>query len=147
MKELQNRPSGNGGFLGHVQQMLQTHPAAPSLDRSALLECIQACIDCAQTCIACSDACLSERDPKALIRCIRLDQDCASICSAAGEVLTRQTAFESAMARTILQACKEACRLSSQECGRHAQMMAHCRICAEASKRCEEACDRLLAAA
>ena len=135
------------GFLGHVQQMLQTHPGKSTLDRTALLDCIQACFDCAQACIACADACLGEQDPKPMVRCIRLNQDCANVCEAAGKILTRQTAFERTMAQAVLQACQTACKLCGDECAQHAQKMEHCRVCAEACRRCEDACKKLLAAA
>jgi hypothetical protein len=123
------------GFLGHVQQMLQTHPGKGSLDRAGLLECIQACFDCAQACIACADACLGEPGPKPRVRCIRLNQDCTDVCEATGKVLSRQTA------------CLTACRLCAEECAQHAQKMEHCRVCADACRRCEEACRKLLALA
>jgi hypothetical protein len=82
-----------------------------------------------------------------MVRCIRLNLDCANICEATGKILSRQTAFEPAMAQAILQACVAACRLCGDECERHAQAMEHCQICAEACRRCEQACQRLLAAA
>lgn len=140
---------GSGGqpFLGHVQQMLQTHPSQPALERTALLECIQACYDCAQTCIACADACLGEENVSWLVRCIRLNQDCADLCATTGKVLSRQTAFEPALGRAVLQACQAACRLCAEECDRHAKRMAHCRECADACRRCESACARTLQAA
>src|SRR6185312_6248293 len=56
----------NGGFLGHVQDMLNTHPGKPTYDRALLLECIEACFDCAQACVSCADACIGERDPAKL---------------------------------------------------------------------------------
>lgn len=134
-------------FLGHVEQMLQTHPGKTSMDRAALLECIQACFDCAQSCIACADACLGEKNPADMVRCIRLNQDCANVCEATGKVLSRQTAFEPQLANALLQACSVACRLCAEECGKHAKMMEHCRVCEESCRRCEEACRKLLAAA
>jgi hypothetical protein len=147
MARVEQQTSSGQGFLGHVHQMLRTHPGPSSLDREALLECIQACLDCAQSCISCADACLGEKDPSHMVRCIRLNQDCANICEATGKILSRQTAFEPAMAQAILQACVAACRLCGDECERHAQTMEHCRVCAEACRRCEQACQRLLAAA
>ena len=147
MANVETRRADDRGFLGHVQQMLQTHPGRPALDRDALLQCIQACFDCAQSCISCADACLGEKEPSALVRCIRLNQDCANICEMTGKILSRQTAFEPAMARAVLQTCVAACRLCGDECERHAQVMAHCRVCAEACRRCEQACQSLVAAA
>jgi len=134
-------------FLGHVQQMLQTHPGKPQLESAALLQCIQACFDCAQACISCADACLGEENPKPMTRCIRLNQDCANVCEATGKILSRQTAFDVTVARAILQACTVACKQCGDECSRHAQAMKHCEVCAEACRRCEQACNTLLQAA
>jgi hypothetical protein len=130
----------------HVQQMLETHPRPPGLDRAALQECIEACFDCAQACTACADACLGEEQVQQLVRCIRLNLDCADICDTTGRVLSRQTEPEPALLRAQLQACAEACRACGVECERHAGHHEHCRVCAESCRRCEAACNRLLAA-
>ena len=131
--------------MSFEQQMIQTHRAPLPLDAAALAECISACFACAQACTACADACLAEPDLRSLIRCIRLNLDCANLCDATGHVLSRQTAFEPAMARAALAACAEACRVCGDECSQHAQHgMEHCNYCAEACRRCGAACNRLL---
>jgi hypothetical protein len=48
--------------------------------------------------------------------------------------------------RASVEACVEACRVSRDECERHALHHEHCRLCAESCRRCEEACRALLAA-
>jgi len=113
------------------------------MDAQALVECIKACLDCEQACTACADACLGEQDTKMLARCITLDLDCADVCAATGRVLSRQTAFDMVMARTVLQACTQACKLCGDECATHAQ---HGQIYMEACHRCEQACNQLMAA-
>lgn len=101
--------------------------------------------DRAQACKACTDACLGEQNTAMLIRCIRLDFDRADVCDATGKILSRQTAFEPAMARSTVDASAAACRLCGDECDRQAQHgMEHCRICAEACRRCKQACGVLL---
>jgi hypothetical protein len=64
-----------------VQQVIEAHPQPTSLDRDALLRCIDACFDCAATCTSCADACLAEQDVQELVRCIRLNHDCADACT------------------------------------------------------------------
>ena len=49
-----------------VQEMIKTHPQPTSLDRDALLPCIDECLDCAATCTSCADACLGENDVQEL---------------------------------------------------------------------------------
>jgi hypothetical protein len=131
--------------MTHAQQMIDTHPAEPVVDGGLLSRCIDACYDCAQTCIACADACLGEQDVQMLARCIRLNLDCADVCAATGNVISRQVGFEPAVARIVVQACADACRVCGDECERHAKHMEHCRVCADACRGCEEACHGLFA--
>jgi len=125
-----------------VQEMLRTHPAgAPE---EALAACVRECFDCAAVCTSCADACLGEESVQELVRCIRLDLDCADVCIATGRVLTRRTELEPQLARVLLEACAQACRLCAEECESHASHHDHCRVCAEACRRCEQACNELL---
>ena len=130
--------------MPHVEQMLQSHPKKFQGDAAALAACIEACLECAQTCTACADACLGEQDRQLLVRCIRLNLDCADVCDTTGRMLSRQTEPDWGMIRAQLQACVAACRVCGAECDKHAGHMAHCKVCAETCRRCEEACTRLL---
>ena len=130
--------------MSYARQMIETNPSGPAVDIEVLAECIEACFDCAQACSACADACIGEGDIQMLARCIRLDLDCADVCNATGKTLSRQTAFDMEMARVALTACAQSCRLCGDECERHAEHMEHCRVCAEAGRRCESACDNVL---
>ncbi|POX50637.1 four-helix bundle copper-binding protein [Streptomyces sp. Ru72] len=129
-----------------VKEMLDTYPAdLGGVDREAMAKCIQECIACAQACTACADACLSEGMVEELTKCIRTNMDCADICNTTASVLSRHTGYDANISRAILQACATACRACAEECGRHADMHEHCRICAEACRSCEQACNELLA--
>jgi hypothetical protein len=130
--------------MTHAQQMIETHPGEPAVDVGVLGPCIEACYDCAQSCTACADACLGEHDVEALIRCIRLNLDCADVCATTGNVLSREVEFEPALAKAVLEACVEACRVCGDECERHAEHMEHCRVCADACRACEGACNEVL---
>jgi hypothetical protein len=127
-----------------VQEMLQTHPTARGTSTDALTKCIEECFACAQSCTSCADACLGEDDVAGLRRCIRLDLDCADICVATGNIVSRQTEPETAILRTVVEACAGACRACAEECERHASHHEHCRLCAEACRRCEDACRAFL---
>lgn len=74
-----------------------------------------------------------------LTRCIRLDLGCADVCAATLRMLSRQTAYDAPANRAQVEACGD-------ECEGHAGMHEHCRVCAEACRRCERACADLLAA-
>jgi hypothetical protein len=56
----------------HTQQLVQTHPRQPQVDRAVLVAGIEALYDCAQSCTACADACLGEAQVQRLRHCIRL---------------------------------------------------------------------------
>jgi hypothetical protein len=131
--------------MSYADALARAWPGKTTIDRDAIVACIDACSHCAQACTACADASLAEAEVQTLIRCIRLDLDCADICSATTRVLTRQTAFDATLAHSLLQACATICRTCGDECEHHgAHGMEHCRICAEACRRCEQACQRAL---
>ena len=129
-----------------TMQMVETYPAEINLDRSKLAAAIDALIACSEACTACADACLSEEMVAELRKCIRTNLDCADICGVAARVLSRHTGYDANISRALLQACVVACRSCADECGQHAEMHEHCRICADACRACEQACQELLAA-
>jgi hypothetical protein len=132
--------------MTHAQEMIRTHPGNVVIEGGVLSRCIEACFDCSQSCTACADACLGERDVQTLVRCIRLNLDCADVCVTTGNLLTRQVEFEPAVAKAVVHACAEACRVCGDECERHAEHMEHCRVCADTCRECERACEDVLEA-
>jgi hypothetical protein len=130
----------------HAQQMISTHPQAHGRANIALIRCIEECYDCAQTCTACADACVGEPMVQQMAQCIRTCLDCADVCLAAGALGSRRTGSNAHLIAGMLQLCEDACRISAQECLRHADEMPHCRICAEACLDCEIACREAAAA-
>jgi hypothetical protein len=132
--------------MSQTAAMLEAHPAGlGQIDPEALAACIDACFSCAQVCTACADACLSEEMVTELATCIRTDLDCADICVTTGRVLSRRTGYDANLTQALLRACATACKASGDECADHADMHEHCRICAYACRRCEQACTDLLA--
>jgi hypothetical protein len=129
-----------------VRELIETHPHPTSTDREVLVRCIEDCFECAATCTGCADACLAEDDVRELVRCIRLCLDCADACVATGRIVIRQTEPDFGVIRATIEACWTACRACGEECERHAHHHEHCRICAETCRRCEQACNDLLAA-
>ncbi|WP_043736540.1 MULTISPECIES: four-helix bundle copper-binding protein [Nocardia] len=130
-----------------VKDMLATYPAdLGGVDPNKLTKCIEECIACAQACTACADACLSEGMVRELAKCIRTNMDCADICNATASVLSRHTGYDAKITRAILQACATACTACGDECAAHADTYEHCRVCADALRRCEQACNDLIQA-
>jgi hypothetical protein len=127
-----------------TQAMLTTYPKSINLDRGKLAAAIDALIACAEACTACADACLSEDMVADLTKCIRTNLDCADICGVTARVLSRHTGYDANISRAMLDACATACKACGDECGRHAGMHEHCRICADACRACEQACRDLV---
>ncbi len=131
--------------MTHAQAMLETHPSPTGvLPTEALAEVLHHLDECAQTCLLCADACLAEEMVAELRRCIRLNLDCADLCRTTAAVLGRQVAPDPTTVRALLEACRAACEACGTECRSHAEMHAHCRVCAEACERCEHACAQAL---
>lgn len=130
-----------------ARQMLDLYPREADIDRALLVSCIEACYDCADSCTQCADDCLAEESHHDLTTCIRLNLDCADVCMTTGRVVARQTGRDLAVTAAVLRACIESCRSCAAECDIHAAHgMEHCRVCADECRRCEHACEELLAA-
>jgi hypothetical protein len=129
--------------MSYARQMLDAYPHT-LVDGGVLVAAIEALDDCAQACTADVDADLSERNVTQMITCIRLCLDCADVCGATARVITRRPAYDTNATRRLLKACAAICRACGDECERHAGMHEHCRVCAEACRRGEQAADELL---
>ena len=109
-------------------EMIRSYPADLSaVDRDALIHCIEECVSCAQA-------------------RIRSDEDCADLCNATARMLSRHPGYDANVTRTVLQACIIVCRSCGDECASHASQREHCRVCAEARRSCEQACQALIEA-
>jgi hypothetical protein len=128
--------------MSYARQLLDTYPHDSNLDAQVLAATIDALSDCAQACTACADDCLSEPQVAELVKCIQRCLDCADVCTATLRVVSRQTDYDANLTRAQLQACVTACSCG-EECQRHAGMHAHCRVCTEACRRCQQACTQL----
>ena len=125
-------------------EMLETYPKSMNLDRMLLASAIEAIVECSQACTACADACLSEDAIADLRKCVRTTMDCADVCDTTARVLSRHTGYDANISRVLLEACIAACKACGDECGQHASMHEHCRVCGEACRACEAACQDLL---
>ncbi|MBB1051928.1 four-helix bundle copper-binding protein, partial [Dietzia sp. CW19] len=113
--------------------MITSHPhPTGGLPVELLAEAIDAASACARICTACADACLAEESVAEMRDCIRTDLDCADVCAATASVLSRRTGTISGAVKELLSACRVACATCADDCGAHADMHAHCAICAEA---------------
>jgi uncharacterized protein DUF326 len=115
------------------------------VDRDAFILFVEECGNCALACVACADACLAEPDRADLARCVGAALSGGDIAATALTTVSRQSSFDAAVVRAVLQACVEACRACYDECRKHALTHEHCRVCGEACNRCARACRDLLA--
>ena len=132
--------------MSYAQQLLDTYPGNLNADAALLAATIDALSDCAQACAADTDADLSEQNLAEMVKCIRLCLDCTDVCTATLGVVSRQTHYNPAIVRPLLEACVATCKSCGDECARHAPHYEHCRVCEQACRRCEQACRELLAA-
>ena len=110
--------------MSYAKPLLDTYPRTVNVDAGVLAATIDALSDCAQACTADADDDLSEQNLTEMVKCIRLCLDCADVCTAT-------------VTKPLLEACVGTCKSCGDECERHAQMHEHCRVCAEACRRCE----------
>jgi len=128
-----------------IDDMLRSHPGHHGGDDERLLgTCIDAVAECATACTSCVDACLAEQDPGAMRSTIRAGQDCADVCATTARVLSRRTAADPNVLRSLVEACRVACRRSVDASRGHADRSDHCRVCTDACRRAEMACAELL---
>ncbi|RTL86031.1 MAG: four-helix bundle copper-binding protein [Hyphomicrobiales bacterium] len=66
--------------------------------------------------------------------------DCWDVCLATGATSTRRIGSNEELIRSMLESYAVACCLCADECEKHAPQHEHYRVCAEACRRCEQAC-------
>ncbi len=114
-----------------------------SEDLAAAAEALQ---DCAEAVTACSAAMLTEPDREQLSAAVARDMDCADVVETTRRVLTRGVGPDSALISAQLEACVVACERSYELCSQHAHHHEHCRICADATRRCADMCRQAMSA-
>lgn len=133
--------------MTQVRAMLESYPGdLGGVEKAALARCVEACVECAQACTGCADACLGEQMVAELVKCVRTNLDCADVCETTSRVLSRQTGYDANLASAVVRACVIACKACGDECSRLAEMHKYCGVCAEVCRRCEQACQELVAA-
>lgn len=122
--------------MSYARQILDTYTVDPRLDPDILGDTIAALNDCVEACIVDTDADLSEHDLADMVKCVRLCLHCTDVCTATGAVLSRPAEYDPDVVRPLLESCVAICASCGDECERHAQMHAHCRVCAVACRQC-----------
>lgn len=132
--------------MDRLEEILQMHPHPAGDNGDAAQLCISTCNECAQVCTVCADACLAEPDTQEMVDCIRLNLDCADVCRVTATLMTRPSHRDAPALRAQLEACCAIAKACAEECELHADMMDHCRVCAEACRACTDACEAMQSA-
>jgi len=105
------------------------------------LACAKACDDCGRICDACGAHCtkLAIEGKKEHVKTLQYCQDCATACKAASCVIARQGPFSELMCTACADACKR-CGDACEEIKDDAMM----KQCAEECRKCEKACRDML---
>jgi hypothetical protein len=128
-----------------AQERKTAAPAdSPSGDKHGAMfkECAKACDDCARLCGECAAHCaksIADGNKHHLVT-LKTCSDCAAICHAASCILSKQGPFSD----TICTACADACKRCGEACEQHGGGDAVMKACAEECKKCEEACRDML---
>lgn len=99
---------------------------------------------CVTSNTTCADACLGEETVAELRDCITTNNLCAEVCVATARALARIREGSYAILKMQLLAAIEATSKCAEECDRHADMHAHCRVCAEDCRSAEKAARAML---
>lgn len=128
--------------MAHIERMIELRPEAHPVGAGALMRFLSAASDCALSCRVCAQSCLEEPSVADLVACIQLGNDCAAACEAAMMAVMRWSPGPDPRrdhAVAFVDACALTCGACAEECERHGAMD-HCRVCAEACRRCEREC-------
>jgi hypothetical protein len=130
--------------MSDASRILTSVDVTLPVDSNDLAEAIDAFTSCAAACTACADACIGEADVEHMRSCIRSSIACADLCEVTARFLARTGGYDIPVVRNLLEATAKACSTCGEICEGHAEMHKHCRVCADACRRCEQAAQRLL---
>jgi len=120
--------------------------AAPRDDRRSDQQvydrCAVACDSCKRACDMCGVHCsnLVAQGHKEHMETVRTCQDCSTLCAAASNIVAKRGPFSD----LVCTACAEACKRCGDACQRHAQHDEVMKKCAEECHQCEQACRAML---
>ena len=125
-------------------RLMTTVPLDLPVDAAHLAEAIEALESAALACTTCADASLGNGSAQELHACVRACTTCADVCGVTARVLARAGGYDVPVIRNLLEAAAKACATAGEICDQHGDVHKHCRICEEATRRCEQALQQLL---
>jgi hypothetical protein len=116
-------------------------PGAKGGHDAAYEQCAKACNDCEQICAACATHCadLLAQGKKEHLKTLATCRDCATTCAAAAKIVAGKGPFSD----LICTACADACKRCGDACDQFKDdpMM---KKCADECRKCEKACRDML---
>lgn len=129
-----------------TRELFDTMIAKSGLSSDVLAAAVDALQEGEEIVAACSMGMLGAQDALQLAPAISRDLDCADILGVTRRILTRGSGPDHTLITAQLEACLLACERSYELCSRHADHHAHCRMCADATRRCADMCRQVLTA-
>lgn len=116
-------------------------PANPDPRMPFFLVCAKECGDCARLCNLAAAHCetMIAEGKKEHLPTLRLSQDCAAICSTAATVVAKN----GPLSDLIVTACADACKRCGDACAKFPADPI-LKQCADECRKCEEACRKML---
>lgn len=125
-----------------IARMIDLRPRAYPVAPEPLGDFLACAQECALICRLCAQACLEEVEDRGahLLGCVEVTEDCARACEAAVLAAARWSQPRDPRldnALTLVDVCTLACAACAEHC--EVPPYEHCRLCAEACRRCERA--------
>ncbi|HUR55470.1 MAG TPA: four-helix bundle copper-binding protein [Gemmataceae bacterium] len=132
------------GALSVAQDRKPDAPASQAGDKHAAMfkDCAKACDDCGRICDECAAHCAKSLADgnKHHLETLKTCQDCAAICQAASAVVAKQGPFSD----IVCTACADACKRCGEACEKHGGGDPVMKACADECKKCEKVCREML---
>lgn len=123
-----------------MADMMKSMPTAqtPStgMRMSMMQECMEACSAASMAATMCADADGGE----GMGRCASMCMNTADVAMAMMRMMMRPGGYDMGVMTAMMQACMAMGEACAAECGQHAEMSEHCRVCASACRAMVDAC-------
>ncbi len=130
--------------MSTMMDMMKSMPQGEmAMDMTEMQDCIEACSAAAMAATMCADADAGQD----MARCASMCLNTADVATAMMRMMMRPTGYDATVMRSMMMACVSMGEACAAECGAHAEMHDHCRICAAACDAMVKACQAAMPAA
>ena len=115
-------------------------PATTGMEMPMMQECMEACSAASMAATMCADADGGE----GMGRCASVCMNTADVAMTTMRMMMRPGGYDMGAMTAMMTACMTMGEVCAAECGSHAEMSEHCRICASACQAMVDACSRAM---